>query len=159
MDSEVSLLLERAENELLIARTLKKLSEDESNAASLEIPSGSTFYSSVIAHSYYAIFYSAKAYLASKKMAIPAEQGQHQQVYYKFSKLVKEGAVDIELFRIYEDIKIKAEFLLGIFNDEKKKRTDFTYRTIPQANKQPAEESLNNSLLFVSNIRKMAQEV
>lgn len=159
MDSEVSLLLGRAENELLIARTLKKLSEDESRAVSLKIPRGSTFYSSVISHAYYAIFYSAKAYLASKKIALSSEQGQHQQVYYKFSRLVKEGVVDMELFKIYEEIKIKAEFLLDIFGGEKKKRNDFTYRTIPQANKQPAEDSLNNSIIFVSNIRRMAQEV
>jgi hypothetical protein len=45
--------------------------------------------------------------------------------------------------------------LLNIFEEEKGKRGEFTYETLPQANKEPAETSLNNAKLFVSNIMKV----
>jgi hypothetical protein len=44
-----------------------------------------------------------------------------------------------------------------VFKDEKWKRGNFTYNTIPQANKGPAEESLKNAKLFVSNIIKVLE--
>jgi len=47
---------------------------------------------------------------------------------------------------------------LGIFRKEKRKRVEFTYQTIPQANKEPAEDSLKNSKFFVSNIMKVIKE-
>ena len=43
---------------------------------------------------------------------------------------------------------IKAEDLLEIFKTEKKKRGDFTYNTIAQANVSPANESVKNAKLF-----------
>ena len=57
MDSEVRLLLDRADNELLAAMSLKKISEQDALNNNLSIPTPTTFYSSVISHSYYAIFY------------------------------------------------------------------------------------------------------
>lgn len=56
MDSEDKLLLERAENEILIAETLNRLSNDSSAKETLSVPIDSTFYSSVIGHAYYAIY-------------------------------------------------------------------------------------------------------
>src|SRR3989344_4651072 len=100
MDSRVNLFLQRADNEMLTARSLKKLSEDEKELIIFAIPKGTTFYSSVISHSYYAIFYSAKAYLVSKNIELISKQGQHQQVYFKLKKLVKEGVMDKELLKI-----------------------------------------------------------
>jgi len=41
---------------------------------------------------------------------------------------------------------------LGIFKEEKWKRGHYTYKTIPQANKGPAEESIENAKTFLSNI-------
>jgi hypothetical protein len=38
---------------------------------------------------------------------------------------------------------------------EKDKRTNFSYETIPQANKQPAEDSLNNAIFFISHIKAL----
>ena len=43
---------------------------------------------------------------------------------------------------------VKAESLLEIFRAEKKKRGDFTYNTIAQANIEPANESLKNAKTF-----------
>ncbi len=143
MDSEAEILLERAEYEILTAEILKRLSEESEVKQTLKIPSNTTFYSSVIGHAYYAIFYGAKCYLILKKIALP-EQGQHNAVYLKFKKLVKDGELDKELLDIYEDAKIKAETLLSILKDEQEKRTHYTYKTFPQANKEPAEKSINN---------------
>ena len=50
---------------------------------------------------------------------------------------------------------IRADELLEIFKEEKWKRGHFTYQTIPQANKDPAEESIRHSKIFVSNISKI----
>lgn len=158
MDSKASLFMQRADNEMLAAISLKKLSEDEKGLTAFALPKGTTFYSSVISHSYYAVFYSAKAYLISKNIELPSKQGQHQQVYFKFKKLVKEGIIDKELLKIYEDVKIKAEALLDIIKTERTKRHDFTYETLPQANKSPAEESLKNAEFFLSHIKKFIEE-
>ena len=49
----------------------------------------------------------------------------------------------------------RAEALLGIFSIEKRKRGEFTYQKLPQANREPAEESLNNALFFFKNMNKI----
>jgi len=157
MDSQVEIFIKRADTELLAAKSLKVLSEETKHKDELSIPQGATFYSSVISHSYYAIFYAAKAYLLSKNILLKSRQGQHQQVYFKFRKLVQYGEIEKELLRIYEENKLKAEVLLDILKSEKVKRTDFTYETIPQANKAPAEESLNNATIFISHIRRLLE--
>lgn len=153
MDLKDNLLLERAEHEISTAELLLKLSEDSELRILLNIPSGVTFYSAVISHSYYSIFYSAKLYLISKGITIP-EQGQHNAVYQGFKKMVKIGELDKSLLEIYDNAKVKAEVLLAILDDEGEKRTQYTYKTIPQANKEPAEKSIENAKFFVSHIRK-----
>lgn len=158
MDSRVSLLMDRAENEILAAQALKKLSEEDAAKTEFNFPASATFYSSVISHAYYAIFYSAKAYLLLRNVSLLSKQGQHQQVYFQFRKLVESGIIEKELLKIYEEVKVKAEVLLDILKTEKDKRTNFSYETIPQANKQPADDSLNNTIFFVSHIKKFVSE-
>ncbi len=46
---------------------------------------------------------------------------------------------------------VRAETLLEIFKTEKRKRGDFTYNTIPQANVEPAEESIKNAKEFIKH--------
>lgn len=60
------------------------------------------------------------------------------------------GILDVELLNIYRKMIVRADELLQIFKDEKWKRGHFTYQTIPQANKEPAEQS-------ISNVRKFLQ--
>lgn len=157
MDLKVNIFLQRADNEMLTALSLKKLSENKNEAINFELPEGTTFYSSVISHAYYAIFYSAKAYLLSKNINLKSTQGQHQQAYFEFKKLVKEGVIEEALLKIYEEVKIKAEVLLDIIKTERTKRHNFTYETIPQANKSPAEESLQNAEFFVSHLKNFIE--
>ncbi len=64
----------------------------------------------------------------------------------------------IELLKIYEEILIKAETLLGIFKFEKSKRGEFTYQKLPQANLEPAKESFDNATLFFKTINKILRE-
>jgi uncharacterized protein (UPF0332 family) len=154
MDSKVNLLIDRSENEILAAQVLKRLSEEDSLKTEFNLPISTSFYSSVISHAYYSIFYCAKAYLIHKNISL-SKQGQHQQVYFKFKKLVKKGIIETELLKIYEDVKGKAEVLLDILKTEKDKRTNFSYETIPQANQQPAEDSLNNAIFFISHIKEL----
>jgi uncharacterized protein (UPF0332 family) len=157
MDLKDEVLIERAEHEIVVSELLNKLSEDSPEKEALNVSLGTTFYSAVISHAYYAIFYSAKYYLLSKNTAVP-EQGQHNFVYQKFRRLVKTGELDNELLEIYEDAKIKAETLLLILEDEEEKRTEYTYKTYPQANKEPAEKSIENAKFFVSHIRDIVRK-
>lgn len=152
MDSKVKIFQERADSELIVAKALKKLSEDEKAKEIIGVPSNSSFYSGVIEHAYYAIFYSAQAYFAYKGIQITSEQGVHQQVYFKFKQLVEKGVFKKELLEIYEDIQDKAQRLLEILLTEKKKRKEFAYETISQANKLPADNSINNAIIFISHI-------
>jgi len=67
--------------------------------------------------------------------------------------IVDTGLLDVKLLEIYKKIVIRADALLDIFREEKGKRGDFTYKTIPQANKEPAEDSIRNATVFVSNVK------
>ena len=58
--------LDRANNEIMAAVSLKRLSEQEKDRMSFDLPDDVSFYSSVISHPYYAIFYAAKAILLTK---------------------------------------------------------------------------------------------
>ncbi len=155
MDSLVNIYLNRADNELLAAESLKKLSETLGDKRNFNLPSDTTFYSSVISHSYYSIFYSVKALLLTKNIKTTSPE-VHKKTYDEFKEtFVDTGILDVNLLNIYKKIIIRADQLLQIFKDEKWKRGHFTYQTIPQANKDPAEESLKNARLFFNNIRKI----
>lgn len=52
---------------------------------------------------------------------------------------------------------IKADTLLHIFELEKGKRGKFTYRRIPQANQEPAQESISNAKTFFNNIYRLCE--
>ena len=155
MDSQIKIYLERAENELLLAKKVKILTENTEFKTMLEIPSNTTFYSAVINHSYYSIFYCAKALLLTKGIKTRSPE-IHKKTFEKFEKeFVNTGILDYKLLEIYKKNIIKADFLLEIFKDEKWKRGNFTYKTIPGANREPAEESVNNAILFLKNVSKM----
>ncbi len=144
--------IERAENELELAKIIYKISKDKEIQENIfGINLHLTFYSAVISHSYYSIFYAAKSYLSSKKIKTKAPE-EHKKTFEKFKELVNKGIIDVELLKIYEQIMIKADTLLHIFKIEKKKRGDFTYQKLPQANKEPAETSLNNAKTFFKHI-------
>jgi len=154
MEGLIKLYLEKAENELVLAESLFKISSDNFMKEKLEINFKETFYSAVISHSYYSIFYCARAYLLSKNVKLP-EQGQHQATYYNFRKFVNQGVIDKELLEIYDEIIVKADTLLDLFEHEKLKRGHFVYKTTSQANIEPAKESLNNSGIFFKSINKI----
>ena len=159
MDSEVRLLLDRADNELITAKSLKKISEEETLKNSLLIPSSITFYSSVISHSYYSIFYAAKAALLNEEIKITAPF-IHNKMYEQFKKeFVDNGKLDKYILEAYKRVLIRAEELLQIMKNEKNKRGKFTYKTFPQANKSPAEESINNATLFVLHIKQLLTKI
>jgi len=154
MDSMVEIFVERANNEILAAESLKRLSEEAKAKEDFYLSSDTTFYSSVISHSYYAIFYAAKAILLTKNVKTSGPE-IHKKTLEEFrTKLVDTGLLDMKLFEIYHKMVVRADDLLHIFTGEKWKRGNFTYNTIPQANKEPAEDSLKNAKIFVSNIIK-----
>ena len=100
MDSNIDIALNRADNELLLARAVQLISENAKvKKETFTLPEEITFYSAVISHAYYSIFYSVKAYLISKSITIP-EQGQHNAIYQKFKQFVKKGEIDKELLVI-----------------------------------------------------------
>ena len=158
MDSLVEIYLERADNEIFAAESLKRLSEEQKDKENFNLPSDTTFYSSVISHSYYAIFYSSKALLLTKNVKTSSPE-IHKKTYELFKQtFVDTGILDVNLLNIYRKMIIRADQLLQIFKDEKWKRGHFTYQTIPQANKAPADESIEHAKLFASNIRKIIKD-
>jgi len=158
MDLMVKVYLERGENELLAAKVLKRVTEEPQTKKYLELEEGTTFYSSVISHAYYSIFYTAKATLLTK--GIKTEMPDvHKKTYELFkAEFVDSGILDIELLNIYQKMIVRADELLQIFKDEKWKRGHFTYQTIPQANKEPAEQSVQHALTFLKNIKLILEK-
>lgn len=150
MDKEI-LYLQRAKNELQLANSIFKLSCEERLKIEFELKPDMTFFSNVISNAYYCIFYSAKAFLLSKGIATEPPE-EHKKTLEEFEKLVIKGELDVELLKIYKAIVVRADELLGIFQKEKSKRGQFTYQKLPQANKEPAMESLNNAEKFFNNI-------
>lgn len=156
MNDESELYLQRAENELVAAQMLFDVSSNPTlQKEQFRLEKEFTFYSTVISHSYYSIFYSAKAILI--KNGIKTEPPEvHKKTLEAFEKhLVSTGKLDMELLKIYQKMVVRADALLGIFSMEKRRRGKFTYQKLPQANREPAEESLNNALFFFKNINKI----
>lgn len=150
-DHKEFLYLQRAKNELDLAKAIFKLSTNKMLKTEFELKEDTTFFSNVISNSYYCIFYSAKAMLQSRNIKTKPPE-EHKKTLKEFEKLVHEGIVDVELLKIYKSIVVKADELLGIFRKEKRKRGKFTYYKLPQANIQPAKESLGNAEKFYRNI-------
>ena len=156
MSDEAELYLLRAENELVAAQMLFDISNNPSlQKEQFKLEKNFTFYSTVIGHSYYCIFYSAKAILIEEGIKTGAPE-VHRKTLDAFEKhLVLTGKLDIELLKIYKKMIVRAEELLGIFSKEKGKRGKFTYQKLPQANIEPAKESLDNAYFFFKNINKI----
>ena len=156
MNDEAKLYLQRAENELVTAQMLFEISNNPTlQKEQFKLEKDFTFYSPVIGHSYYSIFYSAKAILIKNRIKTEAPE-VHKKTLEAFEKyLVGTGKLDMELLKIYQKMIVRADALLGIFSMEKRKRGEFTYQKLPQANKEPSQESLNNTSFFFKNINKI----
>ena len=159
MNGEIELYLQRSENELIAAQMLFDISSNTKlQREQFKLEKDFTFYSSVINHSYYSIFYSAKASLIRIGIKTAAPE-VHKKTLDAFEKyLVKTGKLDVELLKIYREMVVRAEELLGIFSKEKGKRGRFTYQKLPQANREPAKESFDNASFFFKNINKILRK-
>ena len=159
MDSRVNLYLQRAENERDLAQALLELSQNNEIKTMLNLIEDRTFYSAVISHSYYSIFYCAKALLLTKNIKTDFPE-VHKKTLEEFKKnFVDTGMLDVSLLKIYSKMIIRADELLELFKIEKGKRGNFTYNILPQANFEPAKESVNNCFKFFSNINKVIEEI
>ncbi len=147
MDSKVELYLKRARTEMNMAILLLKSSGNKL-LNDFNIPDDETFYSGTIGHCYYSIFYSAKAMLLTKGIETKAPEVHKKTLDAFKEQFIDTGILDMKLLLIYKKMIVKAESLLEIFKIEKKKRGDFTYNTIAQANIEPANESLENAKTF-----------
>ena len=126
-------------------------------ADSFKLEKEFTFYSSVISHAYYTIFYAAKAILMEQGVGTDAPEVHKKTLEAFETHLVKTGKLDIKLLRIYRKIVVRADALLEIFSSEKRKRGEFTYQKLPQANREPAQESLENALFFFKHIHTIVR--
>ena len=155
MDSTIKNYIERSDNEIIIAVSLLRLSEDKDAKKYFNIDDWQTFYSAVISHSYYSIFYAAKAILLTKGIKTFAPDVHNNTIASFKENLVDTGILDVKLLEIYSKLVVRADELLGIFAREKSKRGDFTYKTLPQAHKIPSDDSLKNAQIFNMNIKKV----
>lgn len=151
----IKIYSDRAQSEIILSDAIKKISEDDKIKDSLNIEKSHTFYSAAISHSYYSIFYCAKALLLTKGITT-SSPNIHRLTFDKFKEtFVDTGILDAKLLLIYKKLVVRADELLGIFKAEKQKRGDFTYSTISQANKEPTEDSIKNAKIFYTNIIKV----
>lgn len=154
---EYKIYIERAQNELNLASILQKISNDKKIQVEIFGVKGDTYFSAVISHAYYSIFYAAKAYLLLKGIKVHAPE-EHKKVFNEFKKFVQNGELDVELLKIYQSMLVKADTLLNIFELEKGKRGKFTYRRMPQANKEPAGKSIEHSKIFFKHVLAILQK-
>ncbi len=153
-----NIYLQRSLNEISAANVLFKVSNTPEKKKEFLIDEDETFYSAVISHSYYAIFYGAKAILLTKNIRTEMPD-VHKKTYELFNEhFVQTGTLDIELLKAYQKMIVRADELLQIFKDEKWKRGHFTYQTIPQANKEPAEQSIKHAIKFIKNIKVVMEK-
>ena len=151
MDSRVEMYVKRARTEIDSALILFETSNNEGLKNTFNLDTDSTFYSGVISHAYYSIFYCAKAMLLAKGISTDSPE-IHKKTYDAFAEtFIETGLLDTKLLIIYKELIIRAEMLLGIYEEEKRKRGRFTYNTIPQANKLPAEESIQHAKIFLKH--------
>ena len=159
MSDEAELYLQGAENELIAAQIFFEISSNPIlQKEQFKLEKDFTFYSIVIGHSYYSIFNSAKAILIKNGIKTEAPEVHKKTLDAFETYLVKTGKLDMELLKIYKKIVVRADSLLGIFSSEKRKRGEFTYQKLPQANQEPAQESLNNASFFFKNINKVLRK-
>jgi uncharacterized protein (UPF0332 family) len=151
VDSERRVLLARALNELELARIIQKVSDEPKLQAQVFGLKPDIYYSGTIAHAYYGIFFSAKAYLLGKGIQTRGPN-VHAKTLNQFALQVIKGDVDIEMLKVYRSAIIRADALLQIFDLEKGKRGHYTYRKIRQAEQIPAQESIKNATIFISRI-------
>jgi len=156
MDIKVKGYLDRAENELVLANANFSLSTEKEIKTRLGISINKTFFNNVISESYYAIFYSAKAFLISLNIGTSPPE-EHKKTYEEFKKIVESRKLDRQLAEIYEEESNKAENLLKIFFYEKRNRGRFTYNINANANKPFAEQSIRNAKFFCSTIKYLIE--
>jgi uncharacterized protein (UPF0332 family) len=156
MDLDIELFINRAQNEINLSKIIIKVSEDDDLQKNVFGTPSATYYSAVISHSYYSIFYMTKAYLLTKGIKVNAPE-EHRKAYGEFKKLVEQGFVDVELLKIYQQLMFRADTLLEIFQAEKSKRGRYTYKKLPQANAEPAKESLNNAQEFFKHMNLLCK--
>jgi len=159
MHDEAALYLQRAENELVVTQILFAISSDPKlQKEQFKLEKEFTFYSSVISHAYYCIFYSAKAILIDIGVKTEAPE-VHKKTFEAFEHYhVKTGKLDVALLTMYQKMVVRAEELLGIFSKEKGKRGRFTYQKLPQANLEPAKESFANASFFFKHITQVLRK-
>lgn len=151
----VRLNFERSLNELKLSESIFSISNSRKLKEKLNLIPEDTFYSGVIAHAYYAIFYSVKALLFWLGIKTDAPN-IHKATLDAFAYyLVRNGKLDLKLLHLYKSNLVKADSLLGLFIQEKEKRGRFTYKQLPQSNKEPALESIENARTFLRYSEKV----
>lgn len=154
-ESEVTLNFSRAMNELKQAKILFEASHNEKIKEELDILSDDTFYSGAIAHAYYAMFFGTKALLLTAGIKTKSPN-IHKATLDAFAYyFIINGKLDAKLLQMYKTMLIKADSLLGLLVQEKEKRGKFTYRQLPQSNREPAEESIKHAKEFLMHIEKL----
>ena len=155
LETGVLLNFNRARNELKQAQSLFEISYNKKIKEELELLSDDTFYSGAISHAYYAIFFGTKAILLTINIKTKSPN-IHKATLDAFAYyFIINGKLDVKLLQMYRSSLVKADSLLGLLIQEKDKRGKFTYQQLPQSNREPAEESINNAKTFLRHIEKL----
>ncbi len=150
--NRISLMFNKAQNNLKIARTIFNISINTELKEILKLKESDSFFDWTIQAAYYSMFHAVNALLATKKIKITLIE-THRATLYAFGKhfiLNKELAE--ELFIMYGETEEKAIALFSSLAEEKKKRGFSAYERLSKMNIEPAKESLENAQEFVKTI-------
>jgi len=144
---------QKAVNDLALSKALLRISTEKPLRDSLRF-SSETFFDWVIVSSYYSIFHAAQALLGIKKVKIM--ERMHYATLIAFAKhYISNHELAEELFLLYENAEQKAQELLSILEDEKRKRGIFQYHRLSRNNIDPAKESVENAKTFLKAVEEI----
>ena len=111
MDSK--LYIHRAENEIKLAQIIFVISKQPNiQRETFKVNEPETYFSAVIAHSYYSIFYGAKAYLIKKGLEISAPEEHKKAIDENLPELTDDFVKTLGDFADVQDFKNKISVIL-----------------------------------------------
>lgn len=154
----VDFFLDNSIKSLQTADLLYSLSETPSIKAQLKMDEGFESYLWVMVCSYYAMFYSALALLATKEYKV-GRKNIHKVVADTLIMIMSDNKELFQLLKDYDELKDQAiTILLKSYEAEREKRSKFQYETGYTAKKNYAQTSFQRAKEFVHKIREIIKK-
>lgn len=156
--SFIDFFLDNSLKSLQTADLLYSLSETSSTKKLLKMDEGFESYLWVTVCSYYSMFYSTLALLATKEYKV-GRKNIHKVVADTLITILSDKKELSQLLQDYDELKDEAiTILIKSYEAEREKRSKFQYETGYTAKKNYAQTSLQRAKEFVHEIRKIIKK-